>query len=157
MIPVARTVVPSSAMSPSTPDQAAFSDRITEAESSCIASESNSGGQPHDSRNQSSVCSSSPATSIRLQDLPDEILQEITGFWWSESSVEWHESRDPSFLTACQNSEMRRDALAFSSCCKNLRRRVFRDSLITNITAGLSYEGLVQLESISADLRSCVR
>jgi hypothetical protein len=157
VIPVARTVVPSSAMISSTPEQASLSDRIPEAESSCIASVGNSNGQHHEIRNQFSALPSLSTTSIPLQDMPDEILQQITAFLWSEPSEEWHEFRDPSFLTRCQNPEMRRDAIAFSSCCKNLRRSVFRDSLITTLTAKLSYEDLLELESASSDLRGRVR
>jgi hypothetical protein len=89
--------------------------------------------------------------------MPDDVLHHITGFLWSEPSEEWHEFRDPSVLRCRNHPERRNDALALSSCCKSLRRSVFQDLLVTNVMIDLSYEDLLQLESMSADLRRHVR
>jgi hypothetical protein len=92
-------------------------------------------------------------TSVSLQDMPDDILHHIAKL----SPEDWHQSRKLSSLGRRKHPERRKDALAFSSCCKNFRRSVFQDLLITNLMVDFSYEDLLQLESVSADLRGHVR
>jgi hypothetical protein len=111
----------------------------------------------HDIQDQLRDMSLSSTTPASLQDVPDEILHQIAGILLKQPPEAWHQFRDSLLIKRHKLPEERRSVLALSSCCKALRRSVFQDWLMNQLTMEINHNDLRELEWLPAESRCCVR
>lgn len=108
---------------------------------------------------RSAQSDSSPARG--LLDLPAELLHHVTGYLWiEEHHADWYDAIEEfRYQTHGHKAriQMRKDVLALSSCSKDLRRLVSRGALLKEVTVKLDGKELLELASMSEDLRCCVK
>lgn len=93
--------------------------------------------------------------------MPAEILHLVVGHLWTrEDHTNWYDPFDldrSSYREKMNRSRMRKDALALASCSKDLRRTIFQDGMVDEVTVKMDRQELSELAALSEDVRCCVR
>jgi hypothetical protein len=96
-----------------------------------------------------------------ITDLPCEVLHIIVGHLWQQKqkqTVNWYDTfEDIDGWSATYRCQMRKKALALSSCSKALRQRIFLDWMIQEVTVRLDRKELEGFATLPLDVRCCVR
>lgn len=103
---------------------------------------------------------SDSASAITLADLPTEILQIVVDYLWIKREYfRWYDRFEARSDYSSQQSRLkgRKEVLAFSSCSKYLRKLLFQDSMLKEVTVKLEEKELSKLAALPDDLRRCVR
>jgi hypothetical protein len=105
-------------------------------------------------------------TPIGLEDLPEEILHEITSYLLHpdqhqaiiESKQPVPSMREPTsdLYTICSTPEGK-DIASLSSCCKWTRTLLFGKWVLSCLSVRLCEADLVMVEGMSEEMRGCVR
>jgi hypothetical protein len=96
-----------------------------------------------------------------ITDLPTEVLHIIVGHLWQQKQTEsanWYNTFDDlGGWSAKYRRQMCKDALAFSSCSKALRQRIFLDWIVQDVTVRLDQKELERFATLTLDVRCRVR
>jgi hypothetical protein len=105
--------------------------------------------------------SDSPAQAkTGIHTLPEELVQLIANCIWREKERKsWYDRLEES--AHCDGGEerkrMRMDCLAFSSCCRGMRRSIFQEYLLANVTVDFCEQEWLSLASLSEKNRSYIK
>jgi hypothetical protein len=96
-----------------------------------------------------------PSPAIGLLDLPDELVTQIASHLYTKkTNANWYDrfERHDYFRKG-----MRKDALSFSACCKELRRVVFHEWMLLEVSVRCTKEELETFSSMPKSVRCHIR